>query len=189
MFRKLAVASCLSLGAFTFGSAEAALINCPPIVAGDVTNTSACQWSTFQPANFGDATVTTFVNSEAYFGNDDWTFSNSLAVGGGASGSWNISSVIQPTWDDVMLIFKSADSPLLGYLVTDGSESGTWTSPFTDPPFDLPGNSIVQDVSFIRVFFTIDGAPGPNGKVPEPATLGLLGLGLLGLVALRRRER
>jgi hypothetical protein len=192
MFRKFALASCLAIGALSFGSAQAALITCPANVANAVTGDSACQWSTNQPANNGEATVTTFVNTEQYFGNNDWSFAGSLAIGAGASGSWSLAGFNTSTWDDVMLIFKSADSsPLIGYLIADGTTSGTWTTPFLDPPFDLPGNSTQQNVSFIRVFFTPGGPggqPGPEPKVPEPATLVLLGVGMIGLFALRRRR-
>ena len=189
MFKKLALASCLSLGALTFGSAQAALVTCPNNVADAVSGTDQCQWSDAQPANNGDSTVTTFVNTEAYFGNTDWLSGGSLTEAGGPNGTWDISALATSEWDDVMLVFKSANSVLIGYMVIDGTLTGTWTTPFLEPPFDFPGNATQQDVSYIRVYFTEGGGflPGPEPKVPEPGTLGLLGIGLIGVFALRRR--
>jgi hypothetical protein len=194
MFKKLAIASCLSLGAMTFGSAQAVVVSCPTNVANAVNGDIGCQYSTLQPANEGEATVTAFVNSEAYFGNTDWLFGGSLSIGTGASGTWSLAGLNITNWDDVMLLFKGGTNPLVGYLFPDGTTSGTWTTPFLDgpPPFDLPGNSTQQNVSFIRVFYTPGPGggetPGNGGKVPEPATLGLLGLGLVGLAMIRRRK-
>jgi hypothetical protein len=89
-----------------------------------------------------------------------------------------------------MLIFKSGSGTnLVGYLVGDGVTAGTWSSPFRNPPFTALTAGQIRDVSHISLYFrqAIGETPGNGQKVSEPATLGLLGLGLLGLMALRRR--
>jgi hypothetical protein len=48
-----------------------------------------------------------------------------------------------------------------------------------------PGDSYLQ-LAEVQVFAE---PPGTGGSVPEPATMALLGAGLLGLAALRRRQR
>lgn len=126
------------------------------------------------------------VNQEAFFGFSNWSFGGKIGEGNyagtgdgkGQSGSWDLSSVFQNTWDDVMVVFKSGQgTTLTGFLLGDDVKSGTWTSPFS------------KDVSHISVYYrTGDEVQPPVSSVPEPATLMGLGLVASGMVMARRRK-
>lgn len=130
------------------------------------------------------------VNVESYFNSNDWSFGGKIGVengyngdGEGKLGEWDISSVFQNTWDDVMLVFKSGQGNLMGYLLDDKVTSGDWTSPFSAP------NNNVGDVSHISVYYRSGGGEQPPvNSVPEPATLMGLGLVASGMVMARRRK-
>jgi hypothetical protein len=119
------------------------------------------------------------VNAEAFFGYTDWAFATKtdLADNRGQSGTWDISSVFQNTWNDVMLVFKSGNNTFLtGFMVQDGVTSGNWTTPFN------------KDVSHISVYYRAGAEQPPVSSVPEPATLMGLGLVASGMVVARRRK-
>ena len=192
MLRKFAVAACLSLGTLAYGSASAAVLACPPNISTLVSGTTACQY-TLDAADDDVGAVPFTVNQEAFFGFTDWQFDsrifNTPTGAGGQAGSWDINSIFDSSWTDVMLIFKGgADETLginglAGYLLQDGVLSGTWNSPFTNPPFtDLaPGQT--SNTLHINVYFRDD-----DRQVAEPTSLALLGFGILGLALARRRQ-
>ena len=144
------------------------------------------------------------VNVEQFFGFSDWQFDgkweevNGTFVDGSSlynfagtpdpavSGTFTYAGPVPPTVDNIMFVFKDGgDTNLVGYLITPGV-NGTYTSPFEEPPFTFPGAS-PRDVSHISVYFRDGG--GPPVLIPEPGSLALVGLGLMGLVAVARRRR
>lgn len=89
-----------------------------------------------------------------------------------------------------MFVFKDGNgNNLVAYRLNVFLPGGTYESPFSDPPFDLPGGSTLHNISHISVYY-IPGDPGiPPGGIPEPSSTAVLGLGLLGMGLLRLRAR
>ena len=122
------------------------------------------------------------VNAEEFFGFTDWSFGGKIGEnagyagkGSGKSGAWDISSVVQSAWDDVMLIFKSGNgTTLTGYMLKDGVTSGTWNSPFA------------KDVSHISVYYRDVPENNPPERVPEPGLM--TGLLVAGAAVIAQRD-
>jgi len=166
-------------------------------IAGKITGTSRCTISKTESQDFLNRNPMTVNEEEGFFDKTNWEFGGKIGNntgfngdGSGKSGEWDISSVIQDDWKDVMLVFKSGKgTTLVGYEVEDGVTSGNWNSPFIENAFDFKGNTSVKDVSHISVYYSpTDNSPPPKQEVPEPASL--FGLGVVGgAMVLSRRRR
>jgi hypothetical protein len=132
------------------------------------------------------------VNADQMFGYNDWIFGEKgfdsdqnidvgLQIFGTAmSGAWLIDDSIWDVYSDVMIVLKggNAQTPgkYVGYLLADGQDWGTYLSPFMN-------GSRRTAISHISIYLR-----GGANAVAEPATLALIGIGLVGIAYLRRRR-
>lgn len=193
----LSVAALGTMAAFS-APASAALVTCPAahiadgtskVFNGGQTAVDACQYLT--PADPSNVASVANINTASFFGFSDWADNGqtqiNLADGTGGAGSWTINGVDFAAYD-YMIVFKDgAATNLIAFTFNEEYSSGNWSTPFTEPPFDFPGGSKVHDVSHYSIVKRYN-PDTPPVDVPEPAMLGLFGLGLMGLGMTRRRR-
>jgi len=204
LLKSVFAGSLLAAGLALGGAAHAAMIDfnlnaCPDgfttdgtakVTIGDEENStaaSACQYLT--PADPGNVASISNINEAKFFGTSDWLDNNQTQIGGteaglsGQSGTWMIENA-DFTQFEYMIVFKGGPTNLTAFLFNGLALSGDWFTPFTKEIFQPPGEGKSEsfDVSHLTI------AKRDATPVPEPATLLLLGAGLLGLAVIRRRR-
>lgn len=162
-------------GLLMVGSANAAWVNCGAFAAANgIQPNDGCTVSTTATQDFLNTAPMTVNGDGGAFGFTDWTFisKDESSSATGQSGKWSVDA---GAYNQVMAIFKSGSGTFLtGYLL-QGSD-GNWTSPFEV-------REKVRDTSHISFY-----GRKTSSEIPEPGTLGLLSLGLIGFGLARRRR-
>ena len=105
-------------------------------------------------------------------------FSFVFGSGGTGTGTWTYN----PGAGDPLINFFVAKGGHVGFTLfsnTGDMNTDTWTTP-------LNGQN---RAGLSHLSFYDTRGPNGGGEIPEPATLGLLGLGLVGLALMRRRRQ
>lgn len=163
-------------GLLMAASANAAWVDCGSYAAANgIQRNDGCTVSTTATQDFLKTNPMTVNGDGGAFGFTDWTFisKDESKSATGLSGTWSVDA---GAYTQVIAIFKSgAGTFLTGYLLL-GSD-GDWTSPFQV-------NGKIRGNSHISYYGRMAAS-----EVPEPGTLGLLGMGVLGFGLARRRRR
>ena len=153
-------------------------------IQNNVTHTDGCKLGTTNNDTIGS---TNQVN-----GFSDWVFGEKTSESGGnvdvglttygnaQLGLWQIDDSVWDLYSDVMLVLQGGNGDTIpntyvGYLLEEGEDWGAFLSPYM-----MGGRR--QGISHLSIYLR-----GSNA-VPEPTTLALIGIGLVGLAYMRRRR-
>ena len=156
-------------------------------VTGNEGGASEC-WGTFDgngPGPSGDGFQIGTMTYD-YLAKDDGTLDDLTPIGldvdflGTTSGSWAFTN--GALGGDFIIVLKAASTPgfavwLFEDVPSNTSTSGDWNIAWTN------GGGSTPDLSYLSIYLKTGSGP----YVPEPATIVLFGIGLLGLRSLRRR--
>jgi hypothetical protein len=179
-WKELLLVGLLGLGAGGIGSANAALCNGfgmgGQAIFGEVIPASSCE---------GMFAGNIPQDGSPDFGMGPWTlldhnlnsgelYDGALSIpNGGTSGSWSINDVNNMFDDFDFFVIGLKPDGGFGFFLVGGNTSGTW--------------STSHGLSHAILYGIQTGTP-PN-ETPEPQSLALIGLGLLGLMFVSRRRR
>lgn len=190
-------------------SSQAATISCTGTgydISNNVSGASGCLILSPLDGAVNDSTsppVSGYtVNTESFFGENTWQFDGRFDVssqtnsseyfnltGSGQSGAYSFIGADESI--QFMFVMKDgANTNLVAYLLSTPVALGDndYTTPFTNPPFPLTGGSTSRDISHISVYYLSEPG-GPSTGVPEPGTIAILGLGLLGMGLISPRRK
>jgi hypothetical protein len=200
----------LLLGLAFSTNSTAAWIGCPsPVNSDNIQANAGCQYS--DSLDQDDTTPPLTVNTDGgmhsftdwiFGGKEEWNnidafdihengspdIGLNITADNQLSGDWSINDV-WGDYEDIALVFKDGrNTTLVSYLLVDGDTSGTWDSPFTNPPFTNLQDGQIKGVSHVSAYMRIgDGGGTPPFAVPEPGIVALFSLGLLGMGLSRTR--
>ncbi len=143
------------MGMLAFGSAaQAALVPCGTNSSLNLLSKVAyavdCQYLT--PFDSSNVASITNINTARFFGTSDWVEIGKTEISGdGQSGAWSVPNPEALKYDYIIVFKAGSSTNLIAFrLNVAASSSGKWTSPFTQPPFDIAGSG-AQDVSHYTI--------------------------------------